>query len=171
MNSEKTQITRRYTTAPTRWLLEHVDFSYKTVLHHGEGKAFPDTRALNDAGALVRSYEPSSSDAHTATWPVDNFFDIAVSNYVFNTLLPKEREEAFWDLMSVCTSALISVRTDRVPGTPHPLCPGVITQRGTFQTQLNAAQWLAYFKRVSPEGTNVSLLHNGGHFCIIEVSR
>lgn len=170
MNSEKTQIARRYTTAPTRWLLEHVDFVYKSVLHHGEGKAFPDTRALAEAGALVRPYEPASSDlSYTAHWPEGESFDIAVSNYVFNTLAPYWRELAFNDLMGVCQSALIAVRTDRVPG--ERAADGVMTQRGTFQTQLNKEQWLEWFTDVSPEGSNVSLLHNGGHFCIIEVSR
>ena len=169
MNSEKTQIARRYITAPTRWLLEHVDFAYKTVLHHGEGKAFPDTRALTEAGAQVRSYEPSSSDAFTATWPVDNFFDIGVSNYVFNTLTMHDRKSAFLDMLNCCNRCLISVRTDRVSGMPH--ADGVITQRGTFQSQLGAGQWVDYFRRVSPEWASVSLLHNGGHFAIIDVSR
>ena len=170
MNSEMTQIHRRYTTAPTRWLLEHVDFVGKTVLHHGEGKAFPDTRALAKAGALVRPYEPASSDlSYTAHWPALQRFDVAVSNYVFNTLNPYWRELAFNELMKVCQSALIAVRTDRVPG--DPCQDGVLTQRQTFQTQLNRHQWVEWFTDVSPEGCTVNLLHNGGHFCIIEVSR
>ena len=176
MNSEKTQIARRYTTAPTRWLLEHVDFSsYKTMLHFGEGRAFPDTSAFEEQGLSVWAFDPNSPDE----WKRDSKFidpslglyDVGVSNYVFNTLLPKDRDEAFYDMLGCCNRCYIAVRTDRVPGHPHPLTPGVITQRGTFQTQLNAAQWQAWFLRVSPEWASVSLLHNGGHFAIISVSR
>jgi hypothetical protein len=177
MNSEKTQIHRRYTTAPTRWLLENVDFSsYNTLLHFGEGRAFPDTLAFEGLFDLsVFAYDPGSPDE----WKRDRKFinpsfglyDVGVSNYVFNTLLPKDRDEAFYDMLACCNRCYIAVRTDRVPGHPHPLTPGVITQRGTFQTQLNAAQWQAYFLRVSPEGTSVTLLQSNGSYCILDIKR
>lgn len=174
MNSEKTQIHRRYTTAPTRWLLENVNFGpYKTVLHFGEGRAFPDTRAFEQQRLSVWAFDPNSPDEwkrdRAIISPEYGLYDFGVSNYVFNTLLPKDRDEAFLDMLNCCQRCYIAVRTDRVPGVKW--CDGVITQRGTFQTQLNAEQWQAYFLRVSPEWASVSLLHNGGHFCIIEVSR
>lgn len=176
MNSEKTQIHRRYTTAPTRWLLEHVDFSsYKTMLHFGEGKAYPDTSAFEELGLSVWAYDPGSPQE----WKRDSKFinpsfglyDVGVSNYVFNTLLPKDRDEAFYDMLACCNRCYIAVRTDRVPGHPHPLTPGVITQRGTFQTQLNAEQWQAWFLRVSPKGTSVTLLQSNGSYCILDIKR
>lgn len=176
MNSEKTQIHRRYTTAPTRWLLEHVDFSsYKTMLHFGEGRAFPDTRAFEQQRLSVWAFDPGSPDEWKRDRAIINpsfgLYDFGVSNYVFNTLLPKDRDEAFYDMLACCNRCYIAVRTDRVPGHPHPLTPGVITQRGTFQTQLNAEQWQAWFLRVSPKGTSVTLLQSNGSYCILDIKR
>jgi len=174
MNSEKTQIARRSVTAPTRWLLEHVDFSsYRSLLHFGEGRAFPDTSAFEELGLSVWAYDPRSPDEYKRDRRLVNtyysLYDVGVSNYVFNTLLPQDRKSAFLDMLTCCNRCLISVRTDRVPGDPG--ADGVITQRGTFQTQLTKEQWQAWFLRVSPEWATVNVLHNGGHFCIIEVSR
>jgi hypothetical protein len=167
MNSEKTQIRRKNVSAPTRWIVEHVNLNYRFVLHHGEGKAFQDTEAMCDAGGIVYSYDPNT-EANDINILLGQY-DIGISNYVFNTLAPYWRELAFSDLMKACQRALIAVRTDRVPG--EPVADGVFTQRGTFQTQLTKDEWVQWFTDASPEGTNVSLLHNGGHFCIIEVSR
>lgn len=180
MNSAKTQITRKNVSAPMRWIVNNLYFSpFEDVLHFGEGKAFADTEALRlppyGSGPYVMAFDPNSPHVWKRDRQIINpeFYTYAhgVSIYVFNTLLPKDRDEAFYDMLACCNRCYIAVRTDRVPGHPHPLTPGVITQRGTFQTQLNAEQWQAWFLRVSPEWASVSLLHNGGHFCIIEVSR
>ncbi len=61
MNSERTQIARAKVSAPTRWILGHVDLSYKSVLHHGEGKAILDTVAMNDAGAYFEFASPEKT--------------------------------------------------------------------------------------------------------------
>ncbi len=166
MNSEKTMMTRKAVSAPMRWIIGHIDLNDKFILHYGEGKAFEDTRVLSAfSGSFVATYDPHTESNDPSVLDVD--YDVGVSNYVFNTLLPKDRNEAFYDMLACCNRCLISVRTDPVSGLPH--ADGVITQRGTFQTQLGTGQWMRYFLRVSPEWASVSLLHNGGHFCIIEV--
>ena len=180
MNSEKTQIARKTVSAPMRWIVNNLYFSpFEDVLHFGEGRAVEDTRLLSNppygSGPLVFAYDPHSPDLwkrdRARINPELQTYAHGVSIYVFNTLLPSERKAAFEDMLGCCENLIIAVRTDKVKGWEHPLTPGVITKRGTFQTQLNAEQWVNWFKRESPVRSSVSLLHKAGHFCIIEVSR
>ncbi len=177
MNSEKTMMLRKTPSAPMRWVSDNLDYSYSdwNVLHFGEGKAFPDSAEMARMGFAVTSYDPNSMHSTVrdpeVIDPSLHIYDIGFSFYVFNTLLPATRAYAFDQMQSCCKRCIIAVRTDKVNGTPVLGYDGVTTKRGTFQTQLDTGAWMEWFKRVSPEGTSVSLLHNGGHFCIIEVSR
>lgn len=176
MNSERTQIARKTTSAPMRWIVDNVYLSkFGDVLHFGEGKAFKDTAALERSGSRAFAYDPGSPDIvkrdRSIIDPARGMYAVGVSIYVFNTLLPSERVDAFWDMLSCCQRCVIAVRTDKVEGTPHPLTPGVITKRGTFQTQLNADQWQAWFLRVSPEWASVDVLHKTSAYVIIGVKR
>lgn len=173
-------MSRQSVSAPMRWIVNNLYFSpFEDVLHFGEGKAFEDTKVLSNppygSGPLVWAYDPYSPDVYKRDRllidPEFRTYAHGVSIYVFNTLLPKEREEAFRDMLACCENLIIAVRTDRVEGTPHPLTPGVTTKRGTFQTQLDAGQWMEWFKRVSPEGTSVTLLQSNGSYCILDIKR
>lgn len=180
MNSERTQITRKSPSAPMRWIVNNLYFSpFEDVLHFGEGRAFEDTRALQNppygSGPLVVAYDPNSPvyfkrDAALID-PEVRTYAHGVSIYVFNTLLPAARKAAFEDMMGCCENLIIAVRTDKVNGTPVPGYDGVTTKRGTFQTQLNAGEWAAWFKRVSPEGTSVKVLQRNGSYVILDINR
>ncbi len=173
MNSEKTQLTRKAVSAPMRWVKDNLEYSFDdwNVLHFGEGKAFPDSAEMVRMGFAVTPYDPNSKDFYTRNPdnidPSLHIYDIGFSFYVFNTLNQYWREQAFNEMMRCCKRLIIAVRTDRVPG--EKCQDGVITKRLTFQTQLNKDQWLEYFTLISPVRSSVSLLHNGGHFAIIEV--
>lgn len=172
MNSERTQIARVKVSAPTRWILGHVDLSYKSVLHHGEGKAILDTVAMNDAGAYAVGFDPNTINDDYGVF--DRQWDIAISNYVFNTLTCHERVAVWWQLLQSSTRVLVTVRTDTsawMNGDWMPQGDGWITGRGTFQCIQDADWWVRFFKRHSPDGTNVRVLHNGGHFVTLEVWR
>lgn len=144
MNSGATAIARKTVSAPTRWLCEH-HYVYGDVLHFGEGKAYQDTAALEALPGVggVYAYDPNSVDEYKRILPMGCQFDFTVCNYVLNTLMPMEREQAFIDafLKSVC--AIFTVRIDKVEG--QPWADGVITSRGTFQTQLSAEEWIIWF--------------------------
>jgi len=178
MNSAKTQITRKNVSAPMRWIVNNLYFSpFEDVLHFGEGKAFEDTEALRlplyGSGPYVMAFDPNSPHVWKRDRTIINpeFYTYAhgVSIYVFNTLLPSERKAAFEDMMRCCNNLIIAVRTDEVTGIPH--ADGVMTSRGTFQTQLDAGQWVEWFKRVSPEGTSVTLLQSNGSYVILDIKR
>jgi hypothetical protein len=180
MNSAKTQMPRKNVSAPMRWIVNNLYFSpFEDVLHFGEGKAFEDTRLLSNppygSGPLVFAYDPNSPDVYKRDRQRINpeFITYAhgVSIYVFNTLLPSERKAAFEDLMGCCENLIIAVRTDKVKGSPALGYDGVTTKRGTFQTQLDAGAWMEWFKRMSPEGTSVTLLQSNGSYVIISVKR
>ncbi len=173
MNSEKTMIARKTTSAPMRWVKDNLEYSFDdwSVLHFGEGKAFADSAAMSLMGFAVTAYDPHSVDFSARNPelidPSLHVYDIGFSFYVFNTLNQYWREQAFNEMQRCCKRLIIAVRTDRVPG--EKCQDGVITKRLTFQTQLNKDQWLEYFTLISPVRSSVSLLHNGGHFAIIEV--
>lgn len=172
MNSERTQIARRNTSAPTRWIVGHVDLDYRFVLHHGEGKAFQDTDAMRDAGGIVYAYDPNT-EANDINIMLGHY-DVAISNYVFNVLPYHERVAAWWQLLQSSTRVLVSVRTD--VSAPRgrdweKSGDGWTTARGTFQCIQSAAWWEEWFTAHSPEETSVNVLHDGGHFAIIDVWR
>lgn len=169
MNSERTQIARVKVSAPTRWILGHVDLSYKSVLHHGEGKAILDTVAMNDAGAYAVGFDPNTINDDYGVF--DRQWDIAISNYVFNTLLPGARYDAWQELLGCVDRVLVTVRTDYVSGETVLGTDGVRTKRDTFQTQLTTEQWVQWFEFASPEKTSVKVLHRGSGFAIIDVWR
>ena len=175
MNSAKTQITRKTTSAPMRWIVNNFYFSpFGAVLHFGEGKAFADTTALKDLAQNphVVAFDPNSPIEYRRDVAIlDQWYDVGVSIYVFNTLLPRDRAEAYLDMLLCCERCIIAVRTDKVEGTPHPLTPGVTTKRGTFQTQLNAEQWHDWFYRMSPEWASVEVLHKTSAYVILDIKR
>lgn len=148
-NSRLTQMTRNSVSRPTRWLLENVDFTGKAVLHHGRGKAVRDTAALDCSGAtFVAEYDPNVEEiADSCMLSIP--YDIVVSNFVLNVLPPDTRDEVCDELFDCVFDrsgrAYVSVRTDKVEGTP--VADGVLTSRGTFQTQLSVSDWTEYFDR------------------------
>ena len=180
MNSAKTQITRKNVSAPMRWIVNNLYFSpFEDVLHFGEGKAFADTEALRlplyGSGPYVMAFDPNSPHVWKRDRTIINpeFYTYAhgVSIYVFNTLTHFDRKAAFEDMMRCCDNLIIAVRTDKVNGTPVLGYDGVTTKRGTFQTQLDTGAWTEWFKRVSPEGTSVTLLQSNGSYCILGIKR
>ena len=177
MNSSQTQIARKGLSAPMRhlqacgWLPDYTD----TVLHHGEGKSFKDTELMEGTSLMTQVYEPASLDpTKNDEYIVKNgWFDKIYSIYVFNTLLPVERSDAFVqmvDSLAECGSAFVAVRTEKfLTGTVVE--DGVITKRNTFQTQLLADEWLIWMKRHAGKDFHVSVLHRGSGYCIIKIRR
>ncbi len=174
MNSNKTQISRKGPSRPIRVLQDkgHMPKSSDVVLHHGEGKAFPDTEILEQHALSVEVFEPASDD------PAKNDpfilkggrFDKSFSNFVFNTLPVSERVDAFHDLLHTSQEAFIAVRTDKVNGEPFE--DGVITKRGTFQTQIDSDGWLCFFTEWSRFGFKwPDVIHRGSGFVIIHLER
>lgn len=141
MNSGATAITRKTVSAPTRWILDNY-FVHGRVLHYGEGKAYKDTQALRNVAESVDAYDPNSEDEDKRTREPGCHYDLVVCNYVLNTLLPQEREDVFIDAFLAGLDSVFTVRLDKVMGQPHE--DGVITQRGTFQTQLTSEEWIIW---------------------------
>lgn len=175
MNSAKTQITRKTTSAPMRWIVNNFYFSpFDPVLHFGEGKAFQDTELLRHppygSGPEVVAFDPNSPDEWKRDRAIlDQEYFVGVSVYVFNTLTHFDRRAAYLDMLGCCEHLLIAVRTDKVNGIPH--ADGVITSRNTFQTQLGAGQWYDWFRQHSPERTSVTLLHKTSAYVILDIKR
>lgn len=164
-----TAMTRKSVSAPMKYLAQRRGAPYgpMEVLHFGEGKAYEDTKYLARNGANVTPYDPNSEHELTRDPGIlDQHYDLGIAIYVFNTLKPGERYFAFKQLIDCCDTAIIAVRTDKVKGTPI-FFDGVETKRGTFQTQLNANQWLRYFQRNTFRW--IYQLHNGGHYAMFEV--
>lgn len=178
MNSEKTQITRKGVSAPTKWIIENYPL-YGTVLHYGEGKAYHDTAALSDAAGVdwVFAYDPNSNDPEKRTLPLGYItdgntrvmqYDHIVCNYVLNVLIGMNRVNAYHDIIHRALYSVITVRTDKVAG--EPFADGVITKRGTFQTQLTGGAWVKWFKDNHPYSADrVKVLHQTKHYIMIEV--
>ena len=173
MNSERTQIVRSTTSAPMRWIIKNVEFSpFENVLHFGEGKAFEDSHALAHGGPLVKAFDPNSPHVWKRDRAIlDQRYDVGVSVYVFNTLLPADRAKAFKDMLACCQRCVIAVRTDKVNGSPVLGYDGVTTKRGTYQTQLNADAWREWFLRMSPEWASVGALHKTSAYVILDIKR
>lgn len=143
--SRLTQMTRTAPSRPTRWLLETRTVENKTVLHHGRGKAFVDSVAMWEAGAVVTEYDPNVPGIDDPD-VLHQHYDVVVSNFVLNVLPPVERDRVLDEIMRAVKFggvAYIAVRTDKVNGTPVE--DGVLTSRGTFQAQLDAAGWTYFF--------------------------
>lgn len=177
MNSAKTQITRKTTSAPMRWIADNIYFShFDDILHFGEGKAFADTVALEVNGyPYVVAFDPNSPHVWKRDRGILNpefyTYTVGVSIYVFNTLKPAERKSAFDQMQACCERCIIAVRTDKVNGPPALGSDGVTTSRGTFQTQLSADAWVEWFERTSPIRSSVSILHKTSNYVIIDIKR
>lgn len=174
MKSELTQIARTEVSAPTRFIVDNC-YLFGKVLHFGEGKAYADTTALDLVPGVdyVQPYDPNSPEE----WKRDRSvlrgcqYDIVVSNYVLNTLTAAERQDAFMESFYAGCRAYITVRIDKVKG--EPFQDGVITSRGTFQTQLSAAEWVCWFYDILNTLTvgrhNVRVLNNTRSYLMVEV--
>lgn len=172
MNSGATAIARTKVSAPTQWITEHA-YVYGNVLHYGEGKAFHDTAALSALPQVdnVDAYDPNSPDPLKHVIPGGCTYDYVVSNYVLNTLTPAEREDAFINgFLSGCYS-IWTVRLDKVEG--DPIFDGVLTKRGTFQTQLKAEDWIVWFYDALRErlvgNYRVKILRKTRNYLMVEV--
>lgn len=176
MNSERTQMARKTTSAPMRWIVDNFYFSaFDSILHFGEGKAFQDTELLKNNGSLVYAYDPNSPHSHkrdaSIIYPGFHQYDVGVSVYVFNTLEPVARKQALQDMLGCCRHCLVAVRTDKVNGEQRLGMDGVITKRNTFQTQLDADAWVEWFTRMSPEKTSVKVLHKTSGYVILGINK
>jgi len=169
VNSGATAITRKTVSAPTRWIVGNV-FLHGEILHYGEGKAYQDTAALATYHTTVDCYDPNSDDPAKRVRKPGCRYDLTVCNYVLNTLLPAEREEAFIDAFLSATYSIFTVRTDKVKGEPYE--DGVLTQRGTFQTQLTSEEWIIWFYTALQRlagNYRVSVLHKTSSYMIVQV--
>ena len=144
MNSGATAIARTKVSSPVQWLIDH-NYLYGQVCNFGEGKAFLDTEAMGNLPEVdeCHAYEPNSPIVSKHLLPMGCQFDYVVANYVLNTLTPAEREDAFVDAFLAGLYAIFTVRLDKVEG--EPMFDGVVTKRGTFQTQLKAEEWIVWF--------------------------
>lgn len=174
MNSERTQIARKGLTAPMRWILDNdwLPHGGNFALHHGVGKAHEDTKLLKDYCLNTLEYDPNvpgvDDDDVLMSYEYNNIYSI----YVFNTLPPKERERAFKDMIDcLCDGgvALIAVRTDFVKGAECE--DGVVTKRGTFQTQLNKYGWQWWFSSRAGTGFMSTVLTSKPGYAIIKIRR
>jgi len=164
-HSAKTMIARHKISTPTRWITNILNPRNLNILHYGEGKALCDTTVLETGGNQVTPYDPNT-DKNDPT-VLEQSYDLAVSNYVFNTLPPAERTRAYHRMMLACQTALISVRTDHINGTPA--YDGVITKRQTFQTSKTGPQWVEWFNQASIPFWTCQTIFDGNHFVILKV--
>lgn len=172
MNSEKTAIARTKVSAPTQWLLDN-DKLDGNVLHFGEGKAFQDTAAIQNAPNvdMVVAYDPNSYNPLKRQLP-DEVFNYVVCNYVLNVLTENERHPALCDAYTHASTLYVTVRLDKVKGEPYQ--DGVITSKGTFQAQLTAAEWALWIinSLYAQLGymPSVMVLHGTRNYLMFEVS-
>ena len=147
MNSAKTQISRRSVSAPTQYLVNNGVLTDKAVFHHGEGRAFADTELMYEVARLVYAYDPNSPKPESRIWytskrsSVNHIgrFDVAVSNYVLNTIEKSYRQSVLIEILDSAEVCYVTLRTDKVGGTPKG--DGVITSKGTFQSTKSAEEW------------------------------
>jgi hypothetical protein len=176
MNSERTQIARKGLTAPMRYLRDNgwMPNNANFVLHHGVGKAKADTDLLREHCLLTFQYDPNvpgiDSDEVLMPYEYDNIYSV----YVFNTLPPDVRERAFKKMIDCLAdvrgnNAYIAVRTDKVDGVVSE--DGVVTKRGTFQTQLNRDDWLVWFSTRAGVGFISTVLTSKPGYAIIKIRR
>ena len=174
MNSERTQIARKGVTAPMRyledngWMPNGGDF----VLHHGQGKARADTDLLREFSLLTNPYDPNVPGIDDDSVLVPYEYNSIYSIYVFNTLPPIERMRALHEMLNCLVeggNAYVAVRTDKVNGTETE--DGVVTKRGTFQTQLNRDDWLVWFSTRHGIGFFSTVLTSKPGYAIIKIRR
>lgn len=163
MNPEKTAISRRGLSRPTRWIIANVDPVDKDVLHFGEGKAYADSDALRKwCGGRLVTYDPYSENewSRGPEW-LEYSYGVVVANYVLNVLEPDERRVAFEQIMRCAIGgvAYITLRTDKVKGIAYE--DGVVSTRYTFQKTYTPASAVEEF------GGRVA--HKGSGFIILEV--
>jgi SAM-dependent methyltransferase len=131
--SAKTAIARKRVSAPLQWLLDQ-DLIKGRACNWGEGKAKVDTLAMDERTGYAIGYDPN-----TDAWylPQGSKFDTIYVGYVLNTLDTDESGKCVAhvkDHLAPGGTAYFSVRFDDVNGVPYQ--DGVITRRGTFQTNV-----------------------------------
>lgn len=135
-----TAITRKSVSRPMRWIRDNVLLEPMRILHYGEGRAYFDTLALSKGSIYpVEVYEPYPSEYEP--WKKDvplGYFDLCVSIYVLNTLVPSEREFVIYQMKTKADRVIAAVRTDKING--HPMFDGVITSRNTFQKSFSRSE-------------------------------
>lgn len=152
----KTAMRRNSISAPVNWLIANGYVPQgETWLHYGEGYAFLDTAALNNAIAFdIYADDPLKRNPQRMSWTYDN----AYAGYVFNVVPLEQRLAIMRRLVSITSkNVYFAVRSDPINGTPFE--DGVITKAGTFQARYNVAK----FHKDFPQAT---LLHNGGHYLL-----
>lgn len=137
MNPHKTAITRKKPSRPCK-TIEHL--LTPTVVDYGCGKG-EDKDYLNSKGVLCLGYDKYNPE-YNETKP-SLIGRTVMCNFVLNTIPLQERIEVINDLKQA-ENIFISVRTDKVKGKIKD--DGVITSKGTFQTQLKADEWLSFFR-------------------------
>ena len=172
MNSGATAIARTKVSAPTQWIIDH-NYLHGYVCNFGEGKAFKDTEAIAALPEVdkVYAYEPNGYNPTKQKLPGGCPFTFVMANYVLNTLTPAEREDAFVEAFLSGMYSIFTVRIDKVEG--EPMFDGVVTQRGTFQTQLKAEEWIIWFydtmqSRLAQK-YRVNILHKTRSYLMVEV--
>lgn len=170
MNSGKTAIARKTVSAPTKYLVDN-NLLHGTVLHYGEGKALLDTVAMSQMPEVmsVTAYDPNSADEWKRVMP-QGVFNGVVMNYVLNVLRPDARKAALLNAIGRGFTTFITVRLDKVDGTPYR--DGVVTSRGTFQTQLTAEQWIVWLHNVMTGLKmlyKINIIHKTRNYLMIEV--
>ena len=155
----KTARYRKTISAPTKWIIERGGLKDSDILHHGEGKARVDTIALRYAtDKVVVPYDPNSDLSNINDPAIMNQrYDFGISNYVFNTLPIKYRNEAWRKLKEVCTWTMVTVRTDKIIGREWQ--DGVLMKNGAFQKSYTKEEAATYFKG--------RIVNDGGHYVTI----
>lgn len=152
---------RKEVSAPTRWMLKNLpNFMKGKILHYGEGRAYVDTWAMNNVSMYpVAVYEPYP--AQDEPWKADKpigYFDLCISVYVLNVLLPYDRDRAIWDMCNRADFAIAAVRTDKIEG--HPMFDGVVTKADTFQKS---------YTREEAEEISTQVLTYNSSFAILQL--
>lgn len=140
-------------------------------MHHGEGKAFADSREIALTAEAVVPHDPGTENNNP--WVFERQWDVAVSNYVFNTLAPQARAIEFRKLIICSKKIYLTVRTDTkaIKDSWLAFSDGYITGRGTFQAIHDADEWLHWFQNASLGWANVSILHKTSTYATFEVVR
>jgi hypothetical protein len=134
--SAKTAIARKRVSAPLRWLLDN-DLIKGRACNWGEGKAWLDTEAMDERTGIAIGYDPHSTKTLNRFLNPNTKFDTIYVGYVLNTLDTDESSRCVAevkDRLAPGGTAYFAVRFDEVHGVPYQ--DGVITKRGTFQTNV-----------------------------------
>jgi len=131
---QSAKVTRNKISTPTSMLLRR-KLIKGSVLHHGSGTATYDTEAMKEVADSVVEYDPNFTNNPEA---LDKQYDIVVSNYVLNCLLPEERKKVITDISNAIKpsgKAFITVRSkglDRNRIKAY-IADGIKTTINTFQ--------------------------------------